>query len=94
MPYIAKAHRKELDPHINRLAEIISERVQGDGFAGLLNYCCFTLALRTLKLMYGEVRYATHSLVCGVFHNITDEYYRRVVAPYEDKKAKQEGDVL
>jgi hypothetical protein len=32
--------------------------------------------------------------VRGVLGSITDEFYRRVVAPYEDVKIKENGDVF
>lgn len=90
MPYIKKSARQRLDPHIASLA-IEIQTMAGDeiGFAGLLNYVCTTLAL---KLM-GPRSYARIALVCGIFTNIKDEFYRRYAAPYEDEKAKENGDV-
>lgn len=95
MPYIAQEKRLALDPHIERLAEaIVSESQESDAaFAGLLNYSCTRLALQVLKLRFGTVRYWLIATTVGVFHNVADEFYRRLGVPYEDEQIAKNGDV-
>ena len=93
MPYIKKEIREKLDPDIDNLAKKINALAKEEGgeaeFAGLLNYTCTKLALKTIPAR----RYKWIALVCGVFSNIKDEFYRRYAAPYEDEKIKESGDV-
>ena len=97
MPYIDPRHRTELDTLIDQLAgRIVTESGQEGGdtaFAGLLNYTCTRLALKVVRLQFGEMKYGLIAIVTGTFKNISDEFYRRVGAPYEDKKMAANGDV-
>ena len=97
MPYIAPKDRKKFDPIIDELAEKIVEEAKSynyDGaFAGLINYTCTRLTLRVIKTLFGKMRYWMIATVVGTFHNVAEEFYRRVGIPYEDKQIKQSGDV-
>ncbi len=97
MPYIAPKDREKLDPLIDQLAERIvaqAKEYKYDGaFAGLVNYTCTRLALKVVRLQFGAMRYWLIALVAGTFHNIADEFYRRVASPYEEKQIKKSGDV-
>ena len=97
MPYIAQKNRKNLDAHIDALAEaIVGEAKQENydaAFAGLLNYSVTRLTLKIIKLQFGKVRYWIVAAVTGTLKNIADEFYRRLAAPYEDKQIKANGDV-
>lgn len=97
MPYIAQKSRMNLDPLIDELAgRIVSEvKEQKDdaAFAGLLNYTCTRLALKILRMQFGQIRYWLIAIVTGTFKNISDEFYRRLAIPYEDKQIKKSGDV-
>ena len=97
MPYIPQKDRKQLDPIIDQLAEKINtlsgEQENESAFAGLLNYTCTRLALKIMRLRFGKVRYWIIASVTGVFKNVSDEFYRRLAAPYEDKQIAKNGDV-
>ena len=56
--------------------------------AGVLNYSISCLLKQLYDLRYSEVNEAVGALEC-----IKQEYYRRVAGPYEDLKAKENGDV-
>ncbi len=59
--------------------------------AGELNYC-----ITTLVGMYWETngaRYQQINDVLGALEGAKLEFYRRIVAPYEDQKIKENGDV-
>jgi hypothetical protein len=97
MPYIDPKYRKRLDPLIDKLAdEVVHEARQEKydaAFTGLLNYVYTRLVLKIVKRLFGKVRYWVIAAVSGVFKNASDEWYRRVGAPYEDRKIKSEGDL-
>ena len=97
MPYIPQKDRKQLDPIIDQLAEKINtlsrEQKYEAAFAGLLNYTCTRLALKIIRLRFGKARYWIIAAVTGVFKNVSDEFYRRLSAPYEDKQITKNGDV-
>lgn len=85
MPYILKSDRNRLDPKINELAKIINKEQR----AGELNY----IINRLLLLNTGEGRYKDFNELIGVLESAKLEFYRRKVAPYEDKKIASSGDV-
>lgn len=57
--------------------------------AGLFNYAITSLAVD----LVGAPSYAKCSLIRGVMSDASAEFYRRVVAPYEDQKCVENGDV-
>lgn len=87
MPYIKPENRvkyeKVLDELIRILKSLPVEEVDGE-----LNY----VVTKILKQVY-LLRYFNINRVVGVLECIKQEFYRRVVAPYEDKKIKESGDV-
>ncbi len=97
MPYIAPQYRAELDDLIDALAERIVIRAREDkfdgAFAGLLNYVCTRLALQVVRRHFGALRYWLIAILTGTFHNIADEFYRRLGAPYENRQLAKSGDV-
>jgi hypothetical protein len=97
MPYVKSEYRDALDPAIRdlstRIAELARSMPDEAAFAGLLNYACTTVAMQVIKARFGRIRYGTIATVTGVFHNIADEFYRRVASPYEDEQIAKNGDV-
>ncbi len=97
MPYITQQDRHPLDPLIDQLAQQIVTQAKAHNydaaFAGLLNYSCTRLALKVIQLQFGALRYWLIAITTGVFHNIADEFYRRLGTPYEDKQIAKNGDV-
>lgn len=87
MPYIKKEQRPEIDelikPLIEKLKEISLEQQDGS-----LNYAI----TKILKEVY-PVKYFHLNRALGVLTAIKDEYYRVVVAPHEDVKIKENGEV-
>ena len=97
MPYIAPQHRQQLDPLIDQLAHRLVDQAKGDdydgAFAGLLNYACTRLALQVARQRFGPLRYWLIAIICGIFTNLADEFYRRVAVPYEDQQLAKSGDL-
>lgn len=56
---------------------------------GIMNYVITRLTLN----VYGVGGYAIFNRAMGVLDCVAREFYRRKVAPYEDKKIKENGDV-
>lgn len=81
MPYIVKSARQRLDDSSDLVAETPGE----------LNYLITTL-LNAYLLDHGK-RYQTINDIIGALESAKAEFYRRVVAPYEDEKKSLNGDV-
>jgi len=87
MPYIKKDKRPKIDkllkPLSAHLASIPIEEQDGS-----LNYVM-------TKLIHGlyPKKYFHLNRALGVLSAITLELYRRFIAPYEDEKIKESGDV-
>ena len=79
MPYIRQEQR-------NKLAK--GEKPKD---AGELNYSITKMLLEYLEAKGKS--YATFNEIMGVMQCATQEFYRRWVAPYEDIKIKENGDV-
>lgn len=81
MPYIRSAERE-------RLADY--EKLPAPLTAGELNYLITRLVCRYLAT--GPINYERLNGVMGVFGSAAAEFYRRVVAPYENMKTVMNGD--
>ena len=84
MPYILKIARKIID-------EIVDDAHFSIGANGTLNYFLVKLMLVRRKQV-GE-SYAFYKNYLGELEMAKLEIYRRYVAPYEEKKMKENGDV-
>ena len=94
MPYIKQELRSELDKGIDQLAAEIVEKTNAEiDFAGMLNYTVTRLIHKIILLRFNRLRYWHSAAVRGVLMDVADEFYRRVIAPYEDKQIVANGDV-
>ena len=82
MPYIKQSVREKID-----YGENIAT------YPGELNYLITTLCLRYMKNLSPSTSYNLYNEVIGVLECVKLEMYRRAVAPYEDEKIKENGDV-
>jgi hypothetical protein len=87
MPYIKKEERQELDKLLQPLIDFLKTKGTEE-VDGQINYT-FT---RVLTSLY-KPRYFNYNRAMGVLECIKQEFYRRAVAPYEDKKKEENGDV-
>ncbi len=90
MPYVTIDKRKKFDSLILDLTMVLS---QEDHDNGDLNYCISKLVHEWLichpdGLRYNAASDAHKAMVCAAA-----EFYRVVVAPYEDLKSKENGPV-
>jgi Mg/Co/Ni transporter MgtE len=85
MPYISKNRRAKLDADIEKLAKQLTAMGIGDTV-----YAIYKL----LKLVYGDtLNFYTKAQALAVLESAKLEYYRRIIAPYEDEKIMESGDV-
>lgn len=79
MPYIKQERRKSL------------ENVFWPEGSGELNY----LLTKTIQVYLKKqgTNYQTINDIVGALEGVKLEFYRRVAAPYEDEKIKENGDV-
>ena len=87
MPYILPSERARFDPLINAL----SAELQKDGCPeGNLNYVISSLVV---KAFAANRRYAEGNKLMGVLSCVAAEFYRMDLAPYEDEKRAQHGEI-
>lgn len=101
MSYIKPHQRSLLDPAITKLAKDIAyvarQIEEDDGnqrlatVPGLANYSITALLL---TLIEGQESSATYNAVIGLLESVKLEMYREHVAPYENQKKFDNGDVV
>jgi len=87
MPYISRAERDELDPLLEPLIKAL-RRAPVERLDGRLNYVIYKMLVN----LYSE-RYFDYNRAMGVLTCVAHEFYRRRVAPYEDEKIRESGDI-
>ena len=87
MPYIPLQKRPPLDDLLNGLADYIA-KLPPEEQDGALNYS----VSKILKKVYPR-SYFNYNRSMGVLECIKSEWYRRQIAPYEDEKIAENGDV-
>lgn len=89
MPYINQSRRYQLED-AGANFEDLGRTMTGE--PGVLNYAITTLIQGYLS-GYGAVHYDDLNEVLGVLEAAKLELYRRKVAPFEDHKIEENGDV-
>lgn len=87
MPYIEKEARKKWKATIEDIVKKL-EKLPADKIDGELNYLITSILKRTYS-----PKYFNYNRAMGLMECVKLEFYRRVVAPYENKKIKENGDV-
>jgi len=83
MPYIKKEKRESLDPMIASL----NEKFDLLGVTGNLNYVLYNIA------KYHCASYASYAAFIGELEAAKLEIYRKLIAPYEELKEKENGSI-
>lgn len=87
MPYIKISERLNwMDSGLRDLLRAINGKTK----AGDLNFIIFSIMKRAVGK---TLCYKRLNELLGVFTCATKEFYRRIVAPYEDEKIKSNGDI-
>ena len=87
MPYILPADRAKLKTATDAIASVIDKT----STAGDLNYMISLMAKAYINAK--GLRYEHLNAVVGALDSCKAEFQRRVVAPYEDQKIGENGDV-
>jgi hypothetical protein len=87
MPYVNRDVRNRLDEVLTPLL-VRLRGMSNEGLDGAVNYC----VTKTIRDLYSGSYYSLNRAV-GVLESVKQEYYRRVVAPYEDVKRMENGDI-
>jgi hypothetical protein len=90
MPYLTQDAREKLDSHINDILEVLLE--SNVSIPGGLNYAICRVADGVITAK-GE-SYSQYNNLLGSVEAAKLEIYRRMVAPYEDAKSYQNGEVF
>lgn len=85
MPYIPQHERGLYEDTLDKLSALLADRPKGE-----LTFVLYTLARRFVQ----EERYTALSEARSALQDAADEFYRRLLAPYEDKQIEKNGDVL
>ena len=90
MPYLPKEDRYDIERIIPHLSAAIL--APGTNTPGSLNFAISSLVDEIIEAR-GE-SYGLYNAIVGALECSKLEIYRRMVAPYEDKKQKLNGDVF
>jgi hypothetical protein len=85
MPYIDKQIRPVFDNQIEDLSRLIKT-------PGELTYVLYRLCIGYPANHSGR-KYQFFAEIAGALMNTYQEFYRRIIAPYEDEKIRENGDV-
>jgi hypothetical protein len=91
MPYIPQEDRYRYDKLIDDIVDELEEIDDTQLVKGHHNYIMYTLALKLADRL--GIRYATLQDIIGTFDCCKMEFYRKVVAPYEELAIEKNGDV-
>ena len=84
MPYIKKEKRGVIDEKVGELFTLLEAK-------GDFNYAITSLLHHYVKRE--GLRYDNLNDAIGIIESVKQEFYRTVVAPYEDTKRKENGPV-
>ena len=87
LPYIKQEKRKQFDWVISNIVAFLE--AEPEDIAGNLNYVITSI----LKKLSKDLRYKKANELMGVLECVKQEYYRKVVVPYEILKEKENGEV-
>jgi len=96
MPYIKSEDRRHYDDLIVDLCNRLRlNNSNNNSLCGSLNYIIFKIAKVITEPQYlgGERSYARFNAIGGALECCKTEISRRLVAPYEDQKIEENGDV-
>ena len=90
MPYIVQEHRAIYDKTLAKLLDDLL--LKGDLALGDVNYIITRIV--DYVFTHSGTNYSVGKDVLGTLEAVKLEFYRRRLAPYEDKKRDENGDVF
>lgn len=94
MPYIKEDNRRELAPLMAQLLEHVSTFGVTEGSMNFIITRLLRVWVAGIEDVVAEPNYSDFNAAIGVLECVKQEFYRRAVVPYEDKKREQNGDVF
>jgi hypothetical protein len=91
MPYITQEARVPYEKAIENIVELLALLRAETDVEGHFNYVVSSIMKRYIKKT-GNKYYKCNKF-SGALNCIHSEFYRRVVAPYEDEAIKKNGDI-
>lgn len=88
MPYIKPDDRMKFDQPINELVDLLGSSKGVN--VGELNYVISSIVWELFRDKYC---YAEGNAIVGVLECVKQEFYRRQLAPLEDQKQEENGDL-
>ena len=92
MPYIVQERRESINQQLDSFLLWLEREADPKFLAGDLNYA-FTRIIRAAYDIPETARYAQYNEAIGVLEACKLELYRMFVAPYEEQKRFDNGDV-
>jgi hypothetical protein len=89
MPYIAQDRREKYDLPLLQLLDRLTPEVD-TGNIGDVNYC---ISFLVVNLFREKKSYKRANDLMGALTGVQLEFYRKEVAPYEDVKIRENGDI-
>lgn len=87
MPYIEQSGRVDVGDGLEKLIAALNAR----GWQpGEVNYSIYKILLAWWR---SEPRYKTICSIMGTLSSVSNEFYRKVAAPYEDGAEKKNGEI-
>ena len=88
MPYVKQEKRFWLDQIVEKMASPNKISPEGVKVDGDLNYILYAYCKRHITPSYNN-----YKNFCGELRQCATEIERRILAPYEDEKIRENGDV-
>ena len=86
MPYITQDRREKLTPYVTTLmSQIVVTKAEGE--------LAFVFTL-LLDERFGEGDFSNRIKALAVLESVKQEWYRRILVPYEENKKATNGDVF
>lgn len=92
MPYLIDELKSEIDERGGRDTASHLASLEDRHFIGALNYLVFKVVRR--RIASKGKSYFLFAAIVGTLLCCVLEIYRRLIAPYEDEKIQENGDVL
>ena len=96
MPDINQDLRDEVDKLLQELTNKLIQKYDENLLPGMVNYCISKMLWSLCGEGHpgGVQRYHRMNAMIGALQCAQLELYRRVIAPYEDEKIKESGDII
>lgn len=89
MPHIDPDNKQHYAEALNYMMNHLSMR---DYDPGHLTYLLYSIVKRTARSKGTAARYADLSRIRASLHDASDEFYRLIMAPYEDAAIERNGE--